>query len=691
MINSSNIVEVGISMVLRDNFTQESGKISQAFSNMMSDMRNLLQGFDSSYGNFNQVGQELVSSMYDAYKYAAGVQNEIFLTSKIAGATAVEAKQLLKTAQDINMETPLTGADIASGERFLAMAGKTASEIQDLIKPAAQLATIFGGAVGGKGGYADMMTNMMAMFNLTTKQTPQVANDLYVAVTSANMSMEDLMATIRYAGADMNAAGVGLREVAAAAGALGDVGIQASMAGTSLSNMIRNLQLSLAQQKKLGSSWLTELGLSPEDFYTAEGEFKGLYNAMQQFLEVYRKLSPLSRTQAFYNILGVRGMRAMIPMLEAMDKGNDKMATILTKMQENAGALDNTMKEFLKENQGVIEQFNSAVENWKITFGTVIAPFFKKVLSNVITPVIDKTRTLMQDNEFVGNTVGSIAGAGTIWIATKILTGVLRGIQKLGLYVEYVKSQVGQISAKASATVGNISNLVAICAAGFRTTEAHLITIMRNQGLQLGVLTNILQVQMMKAGLGMGKGGRFFVQNPNQYKQATGKTQKAGTFANQPRVYMFGKGMVDGNVMKRWLSSKAASTAGRGGGAAVGKALIGFLPKLLSWGGKIAGILARGVHWIGWILTAIELFPVLVDIGEKIYNWVTGKKSMEEKAQEDLKRRKEQAEQVWYTAIRQGIIDGMSGSNVRITVNSDSMNWSPGTSVDYTGAALIGQ
>lgn len=48
----------------------------------------------------------------------------------------------------------------------------------------------------------------------------------------------------------MATAGVDLRQTAAAIGVLGDMGIQGSMAGTSLANMIRYLQLSLVNQKR---------------------------------------------------------------------------------------------------------------------------------------------------------------------------------------------------------------------------------------------------------------------------------------------------------------------------------------------------------------------------------------------------------------------------------------------------------
>ena len=649
----------------------------------MSDMRGMLQGFQASYGNFSQVGGELVSAMYDAYKYSAGVENQIFLTSKIAGATAKEAQELFQVAQDVNLETPLTAADIASGERYLAMAGKTAAEIKDLIRPAAQLATIFGGSVGEKGGYADMMTNMMAMFNLSTTKTSQVADDLYTAVTSANLSMEDLMATIRYSGADMSAVGIQLQEVAAAAGALGDVGIQGSMAGTSLSNMIRNLQLSLAEQKKYGSSWLQSLGLTTKDFYDAEGNFKGLYNALQQFLKIYDQMNPLTRTQAFYNIFGVRGMRAIVPVLNAMSNGNDKMGLILEKMATNTGALDNTLKQWIKTNRGTIEQFESALENWKVTFGQVIAPTGKFILDEFINPVLTNSAQWMRENKTGASLVRTGVNVALIYVIKSTLVGIFTIMQRMGAYVDLIYKNGIQVSNGAMSSAMNTRNTTAAVVAGFRTTESLLIKVLANQGTMNGILMRQLQIQM---GVAYNRAGQLYVTNPRAYQNATGQAAKKGQYAKKPNIIAMG--MTGDPVFKRW-SKVAAAKAASQNKPITGK-LLGWLPKIVSGVGKIAMWGIRLTNWVGWIMIALEVLPWIWDGLKSFFGWMTGKDEQERKERE-MAKRKEQAEAVWYAAINAGIRDGLRDSTIRIQVNGNNLNYSPGTTVDYTGAALIGQ
>lgn len=250
MNTSRSIVEVGVAMVLKDRFSQEAGKISGSFRTMMNDMNTWNRGIQMSASNTMDFGMQLVGGMARAYKYSAGVQNEVWTASKIAGATIAEQREMLQLAKDVNEITPLTASDVASGQRYLAMAGNKFDAIKEMIGPASKLASIFTMTVGQKGGVADLMTNIMSMYQIPMTEAARVTDDLYTAVTNANISLTDLAQSISYAGADMATAGVDLRQTAAAIGVLGDMGIQGSMAGTSLANMIRYLQLSLVNQKR---------------------------------------------------------------------------------------------------------------------------------------------------------------------------------------------------------------------------------------------------------------------------------------------------------------------------------------------------------------------------------------------------------------------------------------------------------
>lgn len=469
--DTKSLVEVGVSMVLRDKFSSETGKISQSFNNMMNDMNDWNRAIQMSAGNAVQNSMRFLGGMAEAYQYSARVQDTIFMASKIAGATAEQQTEMMQLAQAVNAVTPLTAADIASGQRYLAMAGNTVEQIKDMTGPAAKLASILGQPFGGKGGVADLMTNIMSMYVIPSQQATKVTDDLYTAVTNANMSLTDLAQAITYAGADMANAGYDLRQTAAAIGVLGDMGIQGSSAGTALANMIRYLQLSLADQKKKGFSALTSLGLSPQDFFDAEGNLIRLDKVYRKFGEALMNKPLLERTKAFYNIFGVRGTRDISNQIRNMMAGSDKMTKILEQYDKNSGIVEQVTEERLKTPQGIIEAFKSNFENLVVNIGSTLADVFNPILT-----VFTKISQWVQG--IAGTIGGQIVVKALAWGSITAL--VVNGYRYLAATGRMLSTYMQQTNTQSQATASGVSKSAA-AAAVLETRLIHITQIMREQ------------------------------------------------------------------------------------------------------------------------------------------------------------------------------------------------------------------
>ena len=469
--DTKSLVEVGVSMVLRDKFSSETGKISQSFNNMMNDMNDWNRAIQMSAGNAVQNSMKFLGGMAEAYQYSAKVQDTIFMASKIAGATAEQQTEMMQLAQAVNAATPLTAADIASGQMYLAMAGNTVEQIKDMTGPAAKLASILGQPFGGKGGVADLMTNIMSMYVIPSQQATKVTDDLYTAVTNANMSLTDLAQAITYAGADMANAGYDLRQTAAAIGVLGDMGIQGSSAGTALANMIRYLQLSLANQKKKGFSALTSLGLSPQDFFDAEGNLIRLDKVYRKFGEALMNKPLLERTKAFYNIFGVRGTRDISNQIRNMMSGSDKMTKILEQYDKNSGIVEQVTEERLKTPQGIIEAFKSNLENLVVNIGSTLADVFNPILT-----VFTKISQWVQG--IAGTLGGQIVVKAIAWGSITAL--VVNGYRYLAATGRMLSTYMQQTNTQSQATASGVSKS-AFAAAVLETRLIHITQIMREQ------------------------------------------------------------------------------------------------------------------------------------------------------------------------------------------------------------------
>lgn len=469
--DTKSLVEVGVSMVLRDKFSSETGKISQSFNNMMNDMNDWNRAIQMSAGNAVRNSMRFLGGMAEAYQYSAKVQDTIFMASKIAGATAEQQTEMMQLAQAVNAVTPLTVADIASGQRYLAMAGNTVEQIKDMTGPAAKLASILGQSFGGKGGVADLMTNIMSMYVIPSQQATKVTDDLYTAVTNANMSLTDLAQAITYAGADMANAGYDLRQTAAAIGVLGDMGIQGSSAGTALANMIRYLQLSLADQKKKGFSALTSLGLSPQDFFDAEGNLIRLDKVYRKFGEALMNKPLLERTKAFYNIFGVRGTRDISNQIRNMMSGSDKMTKILEQYDKNSGIVEQVTEERLKTPQGIIEAFKSNLENLVVNIGSTLADVFNPILT-----VFTKISQWVQG--IAGTIGGQIVVKALAWGSITAL--VVNGYRYLAATGRMLSTYMQQTNTQSQATASGVSKS-ASAAAVLEARLIHITQIMREQ------------------------------------------------------------------------------------------------------------------------------------------------------------------------------------------------------------------
>jgi TP901 family phage tail tape measure protein len=592
-----------------------------------------------SASNTMDFGMQLVGGMARAYKYSAGVQNEVWTASKIAGATIAEQREMLQLAKDVNEITPLTASDVASGQRYLAMAGNKFDAIKEMIGPASKLASIFTMPVGQKGGVADLMTNIMSMYQIPMGEAARVTDDLYTAVTNANISLTDLAQSISYAGADMATAGVDLRQTAAAIGVLGDMGIQGSMAGTSLANMIRYLQLSLVNQKKKGYNALADLGLSPDEFFDAQGNLIDLYTIYQKFAKVVVDLPSRIETPTFFNIFGVRGNRGMLPVLRDIASGRDKMGKILATYDQNMGAVNRLNEERLKTDAGVIDQFESSLENLTVTAGAALGRIFTPVL-NMGNSIINVINSISETwaGSFALRVGATAAVVGTIVAGFNTVRGIIRS--------------VGYLQTIATASTEGMSAAAIKTNTQFAIMEAHMISM-------VNLMRTMVQLQMMMGGVSMNKAGRF-------YNTKTGRYIKTPNPGMSPATSLIG-GVVGGTVANQAGKQAAKTVATR---------------SLASVGGRLLGLIGGP-----WGLAITVGLPLLIEVGSRLIDSVDRNTNAQDK--EDPSAIRAQNEERFLNAMRAAIRDGLKDGKINISVDGEILgDYSLGSQQDYTGVAL---
>lgn len=650
MIDRRSLVEVGVAMVLRDRFSNEAGRISNSFRTMMNDMNTWNRGIQMSTSNAFEFGKELVGGMARAYQYSAGVYDQVFLASKMSGANAAQQARLMQVAKEVNEVTPLTAADIASGEKYLAMAGNNVEQIERMIGPAAKLASIFSMPLGEKGGVADLMTNIMQTFNIPSQNATQVVDQLATAVTSANISLTDLAQSFQYSGAEFRNAKISMGDAAAAIGVLGNQGIQASSAGTALANMMRYLTLSVTGQKKGGGEMLKSLGIDPKSLVDASGNLLRLDKLISILGEKLRGKSGIGVSSALFNIFGVRGTRAASALLQDYWSGANKLTELMDKVAGANGTVENLTQERLQTPAGIIEQFKSNWENFIVTAGSTLAEVFSPILKlgSGILKIINSIQETWA-GKFLVKVVATGAIVGTLYQGFKFIQGTIK--------------MIGTFQALATAETEGMADGMTRSLLSAQALERHL--------------ANISVIMATIATSNMAAGGAMFL--GNGLKQTKGKNGQMYYYQNGKRI-----------------SQKAYSELlmGAGAGAAVGstvtktagqqiakKGAMGFGARLL--GGRLLGFLGGP-----WGLLASIAIPALIEVigglTSSVDNNTAALNSEETKA--SIQDRNQQA---FIDAVRGAIRDGFKDSRINISVDgNEAGDFAPGGQQDFTGISL---
>lgn len=171
-------------------------------------------------------------------------------------------KGMEQIVRQVGKDTKFTAPQVANAARFLAMAGYDIPAINSAIKPVSNIALIGDTDLGET---ADKLTNVMTTFGISPEKMNDIADIMTSTFTRSNTDMMMLAESAKYAGGIAHLYGGNFQnnfaDVMAMFGVLGNAGIQASSAGTTLRMMYQNLM----QPNKGQKATLNQYGISTRD------------------------------------------------------------------------------------------------------------------------------------------------------------------------------------------------------------------------------------------------------------------------------------------------------------------------------------------------------------------------------------------------------------------------------------------
>jgi len=564
-LGSMSQLGIGISVRLHDQFSAQAAKINAQLKAMNKISHGALTGAIRDYRNQSMAiagGAALVTAgMIQVTKVAADYDHVINQIAIIGGkGLGKTRKELDAMAQSLSKLFPGYGPkDIGTAMLENVRAG-VAGGLDEITKYQLAVAQATGEAVGGEQGVGAGLLGMLNAMNMPLKDFPRVANAVSQAANISMASVFSLNESMQYFANNASLAGITLEETLALVARLSQVNIRGSIAGTSLSNMVRHATSSVGmfQSPKNKKAWAA-MGISSDQVVDLinKGQWFDLIDVVDKAtkgMERQKKASLIDQ------IFGVRGEKALVNMFGNSDPNKTLRA----------------LKEAIS--QGVTEGVS-----------------MKQAAAMTQDPWADFKR--------VGNQL-AILGIKFLHAAEPTLR-VLLGIatKVISVVGAILDTGVGKVLAGIAVVGAPIVGILFAFRAATLTATLALNTLARSAAV--GGYTSL-----MGGGMGMIGGSRLGSAAGNVAKNAAGRWMVKGgqTMTLGGKLYKGGQ-LLPGN----WMKLAGIGGAGAAAGGLASKAA-GFFGKAGPWLGRLGGFALKWLPVIGWIYTGVEVLKGIFDI-----------------------------------------------------------------------------
>lgn len=307
----------------------------------------------------------LGAGLYGLIQPAVAFEQAMAKVGAITTASGAEMEALSRQARALGASTSYSASEAAEAMSFLGMAGFKTADILAATPGLLDLATAGSMDLAAS---ADIASNILSGFGLEAERIGMVGDVMARTLSTANVDMAMLGETMKYVAPAASAAGASVHEVAAMTGLLGNVGIQASQAGTAL----RAAYLRLASPAKEGAKTLQALGVSVFD---AEGRMRPMPALLQDMAAALKGASDEARLHAVSTLFGAEAASAGLELLK--QAGSGALGSYIEELQASEGAAATMAKRMGDTTAGSFKALGSALESLAISVGSVLLPPLK--------------------------------------------------------------------------------------------------------------------------------------------------------------------------------------------------------------------------------------------------------------------------------------------------------------------------
>lgn len=253
-------------------------------------------------------------------------------------------------AKELSHVVPMSAAEITKSMYFLASGGLKDLEVINQIAGSLQLAT---GAMMESELAAETVTTAYNVWHSEMMRGTEIADKFQISIARNQVTGMQLAESFKYVSASGKMVGYTLDDILGVLGALGNLGIRGSMAGTSLNQAFMQLP------KK--QSELRALGIEITD---STGRLRKYNEVIEEFRKRYGAVVDVYEQEELAKLLDVRAARAIVPFIE-------NLQTLEQSLESQADSIGASFK-------AMIEQTYTLTSGWKL-FGNVVAEVAYKI------------------------------------------------------------------------------------------------------------------------------------------------------------------------------------------------------------------------------------------------------------------------------------------------------------------------
>lgn len=336
-----------------------------------------------------------------------------------------------RNIRKVGVDTKFTTTEVAGAAKYLGMAGLNIEDINNSIKPIANLA-IIGDAPLDR--MADIVTNIQTAYGLDSSKMPQIADVLTSITTSTNTNVLEMGEAMKFAAPMMSMAKISFNEATAAIGALANAGLKGTVAGTAL----RAMMTRLLNPTKKGTEVLKKYNIQLYELDKATGKtkLKSLFDIFSQLKANDASIQDLTRL--FDKIGGNAANNVFAELMKLPELIQNSVYAaglsdrIASEKQETIkGKWDKVTSQFTETGMNVFEAYSPVIKEGLDNLVLLLQqPGTAKMLKDIASGLIAITEGLINVSTWVSK--------NWYWLEHFVVGGIL--LKKISNIVAYITS-----------------------------------------------------------------------------------------------------------------------------------------------------------------------------------------------------------------------------------------------------------